>query len=429
MLMGVKKKGVVNSTDTSADTQSNRFEADDEELFTKREKSTLEQKYGFDIVYDAATQNFTLNSDGNPITLKESDLTPEAWNEKYIAAAKAKFGDSVKFETINIDLYKALDNHLKVGERAKYSNEEDTISIYNYYIPEGKRKDCIALYAKQYGLTPERAEEMMDSMLDTASRISDLEHEVSHRDDDKKFDNNRYDIPPEYMAKLDMMTEIKANMVQAGYALDMYKATGDLKLFDSLSINASDLKAALKNNPNMENKEAFVAQYIYDEWLKNHNKINTHYSQQAFMAATPHRHEYPLWALENNPQALEKYNARVSAMFENIEGLGDVRKIANPNFELNYGLKVQLDSVNIIKENENLHALMTKDAQNAHQYAANIIAYLKKVKEVDADGVRTSEEIAQLDAYLQQAIQPQAKPEQSGGANFAVMAALRNRER
>ena len=71
----------------------------------------------------------------------------------------------------------------------------------------------------------------------------------------------------------------------------------------------------------------------------------------------------------------------------------------------------------------------------AEQYSANLKAYFDRIKTVDADGVRTPEEVAMLDEYIKQSVQKYdathtfSKP-QTEKTNFAVTAAIKKgRER
>lgn len=389
----------------------------------------LQQKYGFDITYDPRRGKFFRKQDGQMNTvLLESDYNREVWNDEHLDNMLYKFSDDTEFNDVNINLYDALKDKNSL-QFMSYDQDTNSVYINHYNIPEGKRDDCIELVMQQYDVTKEQAEKAIDALTskDINERMMMLEHEISHRDDDKKFGIFQYDIPPEYMAKLNMLTEIKANMVEASYALDMYEATGNAKYFDTLSLRPEDvaeLKETLEKNSDMEGRREFVAKFVYDKWLEQNNQEGKVYSEQAYVIASPTTNSYPIWALQDNPQALAQYHERASAMFENVLGFGDVRKIANPDFELNEDLSMRLAFDNIMR-NDALRELMTKDAQNAEQYAANIMAYLKKVKEADADGIRSQEEIAQLDAYLQQITQPQTERPADEGPNFAVSAAKR----
>ncbi len=410
------------------------------EILFKQNSDPLFKKYDFEIVYIPDIQQFAIKSHGKEVRIKETDLDIEEWNDKYQQNLASKFSKETKYTDINV--YDYLQNEVAQKEEAQKKGDyriarvmpamaysDNNIYIYHYDVPEDKIEECNQLMQKVYGINSETAARIIDYWRqtpdDAVARISEHEHELTHKEDDKLYDNSRYDLPPEYMAKLNMLTEIKANMVQAGFALDMYEATGNMKYFDKLSIYPEameELKTTLKENPNMDNKREYVAKFVYDKWLGTNNIADAEYSNQAFLAVNPQTHEYPLWAMADNQEAHDRYCERAMAMFENVFGIGDVRKVVNPDFKLNDDLQIMLECCNTIGNNETLRAIMAKDAQNANQCIENLKAYLEKIKTIDSDGIRTPEEIAQLDAYLKQVTNPQQE-----APNMAATAAGRQR--
>lgn len=415
----------------SLDNVDNELEAAAKEFIDEAISNTpseLQQKYGFDIVYDPEKQEFSLKIDGKSMQIQERDINPEVWNDEHLAEMRKKFSHDVQYQDIELNLLEMLQKDQRLAYMAFHDN---TVSIYHYKMSADELQTCSELMQKKYGLSAELAEKTIANLTseDINLRMLQTEHELSHRDDSKYFGLDQYDLPPQYMAKLNILTEIKASMVQAGYALDIYEGTGELKYFDTLSLNSEDvqkLKDIIKEQPDMPNRREFVAQFVYDHWLENNNQAFTQYWAQVFRMSSTVSNDYPLFALEDNPQALAKYHERVDAMFENVYGIGDARKIVNPDFKLDEDLKDMLELFNSA-DNEALRALMTRDAQNAEQYAANIMAYLEKVKAIDADGVRTEEEIAQLDAYVQEMTHPQTERPSDDGPNFAATAARKSR--
>lgn len=396
----------------------------DDKENTENNDDFLQQKYGFDITYDPDRQKFILRKDGVSTYIDDIDLSQDEWNDEHLDHMRQKFSDDTRFEYVTADFYNAL----KEGNTMPLMSYEDNkVTAYQYTLNEDERELCADIIQEKLGCDRERSEQIINLYIsdNLVSKIASAEHELSHLEDDKKYGNTQYDLPPEYMARLDMMTEIKASMTEAGLALDVYKATGDLSYFDNLIIDTTDLKTNLKENPDMENKETYVAQYVYDKWLETYNKEGSLYYQQAYNNASPSYNRYPLWALQENSQTLAQYHERTDAMFENIIGLGDVRKIANPDFELNEELKWDLDCDNIMNV-YTLRKLMTKDAQNAKQYIENLLAYLEKVKAADADGIRTPEEIKQLDEHLSNVSQTQTTKDNT--LDMATIAAAKNNQ-
>ncbi len=412
----------------------------------------LQQKYGFDVVYDPKSNMYKLkqNKNRNELILSKYEVDFDTWSDSHLDNMVEKFSENTTIEYKEVDLYSALHNDETLYSAAY--DGENHIFVYNYKMDEDDRDDCVQMFMEKYELSEEEAKKQVEFFTEKSnntSLFSLIEHEMAHLEDDKNYGNRQFDLPPEYMAKLNMMTEIKANMSQAGLALDMYKATGNVKYFDYLAIDTKDLQKTLSENPNMENMEAYVAKYVNDKWLETNNTseydeatqqtIVSEYSKQAFWNSVPVYNDYPVWAMEENPETLKQYHERTNAMFENIMGLGDVRKYVTPDFDLNEYIKQELAKRNLICE-ESLKKIMCQDAKNAEQYSANIKAYLEKVKAVDADGARTPEEAAMLDEYIKQSMQkydmahtsPESQTEKptAEGPNFAVTAAIKKgRER
>ncbi len=414
-----------------------------------KQADNLQQKYGFDVVYDPKDDMFMLHQNKNgDILLVNQDIDISEWNDSHLDDMTDTFSEKSKIEYKDVDLYKAIRDDQALLS-ASYSGD-NIVTINNYQMDEDDREDCVQMLMEKYEIDEEKAQAAIETLLhgkdNLISFLSYGEHEGQHLNNHKNSGARQYDLPPEYMAKIDMMDEISANMLQAGLALDMYKATGDVKYFDDLlSIDTEGLKKALQENPDMENKEAFVAKYVNNQWLKQHNtehyneetgkmEISGIYSQQAYLLSSPNLHNYPVWAMAENSNTIKQYHERVDAMFENIMGLGDVRKYVTPDFELNSALKQQLAEESLI-DAEILKKIMVQDAQNAEQYSENMTAFFNKIREIDIDGVRTPEEAAMLDEYIKQSVQKydmaHTLPEsQTEKPNFAATAAIKKgRER
>ena len=408
--------------------------------------STLQQRYGIDIVYVPEINEFAMKKyefdpengeyDTKFVFIEDRDLSQDAWNDEHLSKMMRIFSDDTQIESTEIDLYDTLKQYENLNENASlscayYDFENNIINVNYYNIPEGKHDECVAMFMKQYHFTKEQAEQTIGILTsrDPTVRMSQFEHEATHEEQNKKYATFQYDLPPEYIAKLDMMGEIHASMVQAGYALDFYEATGDLQHFDNLALShdsIGELKKNIAKNPDMEDRREYVAKFIHDKWLEDNNRDGSGYSQQAYIFATPRFRDYPLWALADNQEAQNKYHERIDAMFENVIGFGDVRKIVNPDFKLNENLQARLAWDNPM-DNELLRAIMTKDAHNASQYIANLQAYFDKLREFDADGVRTPEELAKLDAYLQEIIPETQETPNNDAPDVAVTVAMKQR--
>lgn len=362
-------------------------------------------EFGFDIVYDAEEDMYILKRPGEEDEGLFSEPNYDEWQKSYKYMHDLLFSQKTKFKTVEEDLLTCMQN----GEGLPYANyKANTVTVYVYTTKPEDYEKCIHLMQEKYGFSAEDAKKVYQN-LTNPDRLSYLEHEMGHLADDKKSTFAKYDLPPEYMARLNMMTEIHANMEQAGLAFDMYKATGDLKYFDNLLVDMEDIKKALQKNPNMENPEKFISQHVLKKWLEKYNKEDSDYDMQAYLSSSPDFYPYPLWALADNPEALKEYNNRVNKMFKYVAGLGDVTQYVNPDFELNESLKKNLESENVVQNNEYLRAIMTKDAHNASEYSRNLLEFLGIVKEIDADGIRTPEEQKRLSQYIKEATQKAQK--------------------
>ena len=409
-------------------------------------------RYGFDIRYDAESDSFTLaqtayfySKDGTYFYSWDKLDTDTNDNIDYVPA-----GDTISYHPIKHSCfydYSKYYNELLLEDRMErfgalnrnntmfpvqivkddyyeWLNGNESGTIYDgygggYYFSTGNIKIRVPTissenydkYIAEYNPTPEELEKYkkFSNRKNNFVQIqSTYEHEMSHAFTDRYVGTSQFDLPPQYMAKLNMLNEIKSNMIQAGLALDIYKATGNLEYFDKLVINMSEVKDKLQQNPQMANPEGYVATYVYEQWLKKNNRPETDYSEQAERRGIT----FTMFALDDTQDTLNRYHERVAAMFEHVEGLGDVRQYVNPDFELNEDLQESLHSpaYELIKSekdkiceapivgNSNLKAMMMHNANNAEKYSKNLMAYLELVKQVDKDGYRTFEENHVLDA-------------------------------
>ncbi len=420
----------------------------------------LLNKYGFDIKYDAESDSFTLaqtayryleiKEDGKRSYLYSWDKLDTDTNDNIYYV-----GDEISYHPIQREYfydYSKYYNELLLEDRLErfgvlnqnntmisvqivkddyyewLNAEDETETVYDGIggsssVSTGNIKIRVPTissenydkYIAEYNPTPEELEnnkKFFDEKNNFARIQSISVHEMSHTFTDRYGGTSQYDLPPQYMSKLNMLNEIKSNMAEAGLALDVYKATGNLEYFDKLGIDMSEVKDKLQQNPQMENPEGYVATYVYEQWLKKNNRPGTTYSEQAKSRGRT----LTMFALDGTQDSLNRYHERVAAMFEYVEGLGDVRQYVNPDFELNEDLQKSLLSPAYelnksdkdkkkdapVVGNSNLKAVMMHNANNAERYSKNLMAYLELVMQVDKDGYRTDEENALLSAYLEE---------------------------
>lgn len=372
------------------------------------EKSPIQQKYGFDVVYDTEENRFLLKQDGlYDRGMREDFVDYESWAENLQKHRSEKYSHDtvIKFEDVD------LKEHLEKGRYIYIARQkgDNSIDVFQYNVKPEDRAECLQLLqGEDYGLSKEAAEKLFAIMTttDLNEKISLIEHESGHSRDEVKAKLDQFDLPPYRMAQLEMLTEVHAYMEQAGFALDMYKGTGNLKYFDNINLNMDELKTKLAENPNMENKEGAVASYVFEEFMKEHNKEGSTYSDQVYALTNPSgmRTDYRVWSYVDNEASTEEYHRRVSNMFDNVGGLGDVRQYINPDFELHKELKSRLMDNGIL--NKNFLAVMAENADKPQEYAQNLQDFLQKIKEIDADGIRTKEETKELDEIIQRATTP-----------------------
>lgn len=390
----------VQTTENSTQTQS----FDNQQA--QPEISEIQQKYGFDLTYLPQEGMFILKQDGKyDRGITEESVQYDSWAENLQKQRDKIYSHDTEINYEEVDLCKHLENERGIFIARQCT--DNTIDVYKYNVKPEDRDYCIRLLqGEAYGLSETEAERTFNIMTskDEMTRYSLIAHEKVHSKDMKDSKLDQYDLPPEQMVKLEMLTEVHAYMEQAGIALDMYKKDGTLKYFDEINFNMEGIKTALQQNPNMENKEGMVASYVFNKFMEDQNKDGTTYSDQAYRLASPHsyRTDYRVWSYVDNEANKKEYHKRVDEMFKDVQGLGDVRKYIDPDFELHSKLKDKVTEFGIV--NPNFKAVMGNGADHPKQYAQNLNDYMQKVKEVDADGIRTPEEVAQLDAYIQKRV-------------------------
>ncbi|MBQ9034809.1 MAG: hypothetical protein IJ099_02455 [Alphaproteobacteria bacterium] len=377
-------------------------------------KSELMQEFGFEIIYNPVTDSFILRQDGQP----DIDLAGKNsidYNE-YKSDLKQELDDifekSLSYTIEKRDLYETLKNYPFL---AAYYDMDNGIHVIEYTLKEENRESCMRILQER-GLSAKEAKNTIDRLINHNNALenqSKLLHELSHREDQLKYGNKTYDLPPKYMAKLDMMSEIKANMIQAGFALEWYKKTGSLEAFDYLNCDMTEVKKALQNkNMSDEETKALIVTTVQQNWLKANNNDDSYYVEQAYIQASPQCHDYPIWAIEDNNDSQKRYHQRVMDMFQNVPKLGNVNKYINSDFQLNQNLEKNLNP----QCNENLKILMKTDLQNAEQCSQNIKHYLQMIAAAYADGKLSPEESKEIATYLRGTINNRKKHNTSDNA-------------
>lgn len=398
-----------------------------EEEIQVDEADRILDKYGFDVSYLPETDSYVLRYKDDVLGTVSRDLSSrdfdyDEWIRSRYDEMKQKFGKPMELQFKNYELYEYVTSDDFKGALAAGYRDGNKIVMVSYFLKPENRDKLEEFLGQKYGLSPENTDKFIKDMTSESDyeTIATGEHEINHFFDDKEFGTRLYDLPPQYVARLGMLTEIKSNMKEAGLALDMYAVTGNEKYFDTLrnispesveEIKSAARKARTDGSPV---DTQFVAGMVYSGWLEKNNQAGKKYSKQAYAVATAKNHRYPLFALEDNADAQKRYVERVRDMFGDVMGLGDVSQVVDPNFKLNEDLQDQLDydlESELMHEyalirNDNLKKIMTHNAVNAEQYSKNLVEYFQKVQGVDKDGIkRTTEENALLEAYLDNILQ------------------------
>lgn len=292
-------------------------------------------------------------------------------------------------------------------ELGHYNDEKNSINLNAVNVEN--REEALQALAQRF---PEASSEKLNAALDVIiqnvnsplSQRAVLQHEEGHRNDDR----NKVFAPGislEQRVKLDMMTEIKSNMIEASLGLQEFRKTGNIEVFDQIAGNCelTEFKEYLVKNPNAPDLEKRLAQTVHDSWLKNNNMPDSYYSKQIMQNNDPLiTNNYPAGAKIANTEAMNKeYEARVHDMFSNIPGLGDMSDCVNPNFKLNPQMQKEIDASLKLGPNSSqfIDGLVAK-AKNVKQATRKIRKFFHKVKKADKDGVRTPKEQGQIDQSI-----------------------------
>lgn len=375
------------------------------------EKSPIQQKYGFDIVYDVKDNKFLLKQDEHEYDIGMYNADYAEWIQKLNENNEQIRSAKIKFEEKDCGNFLAL---LEKGENLPnpaISYSDGTIKMFSFSADEKDKDKCLEIMQnKPYNFSKEKSEKYYNILTtkDGISKLSLIRHEMAHDFDNKNALLDMSTLPPERMTRLEILTEVHAHMEQAALALDMYKKQGTLKYFDDIvTLDMNGLKEQLRQNPNMKNPEETVAKYVFDQVVKEANTPGTPYFNQ--VSGFNYKKEYREYSSVYNEVQQKDYLTRVETMFKNITSMGDINKYINPDFELSPELNNKVTYI----RNENFKDLMGNNADNLYQYSENLRELKEKVAAIDMDGQRTPEEIAELDAFIQKRLPKKDAPSQT----------------
>ncbi len=204
-------------------------------------------------------------------------------------------------------------------------------------------------------------------------------HESTHIND---FVNGRFlagGLTTEHMQKLDMFTEINANMSQTKLALDHYKKTGEIPNFSLHCSNLEEIKTYIRDNAQNKDCEKHLAAMVYTGWLEKNNQPGAVYYKQAESNAdTP-----ALAGAYARPDLSDQeYHQRVDKMFKD-SALGDVRDCVDADFALGKGSQ---KADNQMSASQSFMQRLTQGADNVKSATRKLARSLKKIFGKNTEG-------------------------------------------
>jgi hypothetical protein len=144
--------------------------------------------------------------------------------------------------------------------------------------------------------------------------------------------------------------------------------------------------------------QEFIGEHVFDDWIRVYKRMDDE-KNDGYMARYRefyedhireiiyHRQSIMENHIADNSEAKTEYYRRVSEMFKDVRGLGDMRGVIDPDFDFSEKLQTMLQN----KKNTGLMSLTANSQSTAEAYD-RIGEFLKVVKEADADEIRTDAE-------------------------------------
>ncbi len=357
------------------------------------------QLTGYDIKYEKGEygDEWTVNTrDGNTFIGME-DLDYDAIAKIYREEHEKIFSKPLKYIDTTVSI---KDFTIVTEDRVKpiyggYNEYENTILIPHYTL-EGKDELADSI-VKVCHYSKEQADSLVMAMYNTVNNKESIDHtmlhEKTHHDD---YEKGYFipDLPLEYMYKLHMLKEIKANMTEGGMSLQDYEKDGKVSHFCWMNheVDTLELQKKLPEVSDAETRKEVVGEYFFNKWLEEYNVENSVYTYQSmdmiWGGGVPVQQFFLMENInDDNKEFRQEYLRRVNEMFSDVYGLGDMRGVINPDFELNSQLSMQVDMMKTggLKD-------LTKNSSTIAESYQRLEGLLKVVRDCDADGVRTQEE-------------------------------------
>lgn len=347
---------------------------------------------GLDVRYNTKEGVYEVKSNNFSSLFMEEGTNYNKITERYMAEQANRFSKPTEFvhDSIGMDIV-LMEGGCSV---ANFSYEDNIITMYHVTL-DGK--DRAVKQLMDFGGIDEHVADSLVTMLykemTNPEFVASVQaHEESHRDD---FEKNLFvpNLPPQYMARLHMLTEVKASMTQAGMALEQFKQDGSTSHFApvNLEVDTLSLQKDLARENLTVSPEKHVGQYIFRKWMDSYNVPDSPYSLET-ANILPNDYSYIEADLigsyiEDTPESHQEYLRRVDEMFKDVKYLGDMRGVINPEFQLNEQLLQDISS-----HQDKGFGIITQNSVTNEEAYQRVASLLAVVRDCDIDGVRTPQE-------------------------------------
>ena len=279
------------------------------------------------------------------------------------------------------------------GAGAVMFDDKNQINLLHHTLQD--KDKAVKLVADSFKISMPEAEKFVLRKYKQWTSGRSIIHEESHSDDAKKgvFIPN---LPLKYSIRIRCLTEIKACMEEVASMYPRLMKTGNIDDMDITSFDSRALAVRLlqnKRNGNLDNAEKIIGKYCFKEWIANykkqHDEKDEGYMSNYWYGAQDVINEDDaispfLTSGADTEETRKEYLRRVSEMFKDVKGLGDMRDIIDPDFTLSNELEELLSN----QANSTL-AKITKNSKTVQEAYSRMNEFLETVKSADEDGLHT----------------------------------------
>ena len=191
---------------------------------------TASDNLNVNISYDADEKKYMLQSENGTVEISHEELKYGKQKAEYDMSQMKKFIRPTKEVNISVNLDRGSLQFDKKGNENKYAGLQMPVGVLEAYVPQLNG----IINVNYEGAN--RKKDLQDALMREKEAIGESlkAHELSHRDDDRIGAMGLINKSPVHAAKINMLSEIKANMVEAGIALQEFRETGSLDGFDKI---------------------------------------------------------------------------------------------------------------------------------------------------------------------------------------------------